>query len=75
MEDSTVDIDEKETIKDIENCDSVKRVKTIDQTDLPENVIDIGYDNGIQLNPKRKVIVAVLDAGVNLQNVVVTDFA
>lgn len=36
--------------------------------------IDIGYDDEINSNPKRKVIVAVLDAGVNLQNVAVTDF-
>lgn len=36
--------------------------------------IDIGYNDEINSNPKRKVIVAVLDAGVNLQNVAVTDF-
>lgn len=36
--------------------------------------IDIGYDEEINFQPKREVIVAVLDAGVNLQNVAVTDF-
>lgn len=43
--------------------------------DIFRNIgIDIGYDDEIRFNPKREVIVAVLDAGVNLQNVAVTDF-
>lgn len=36
--------------------------------------IDIGYDEETKFKPKREVIVAVLDAGVNLQNVAVTKF-
>lgn len=36
--------------------------------------IDICYDEEMNFQPKREVIVAVLDAGVNLQNVAVTDF-
>lgn len=42
---ATKNMDEKETIKNLENLDSVKEVKTIDQTDLPENVIPLKFDS------------------------------